>query len=161
MEQPELAVWFARQFQASLDGFCWAIEQMPIERRDVTPGPRQAWTAARHAFHLLQYERFVALPSMRQWLGAALPDDDAFLHEDEAWTEGGPIETTLPQLRAVRAEQIALLPKFPEGAWRETREAVWGPVTLLWVATKTYQHTCEHTHGVLSMHLFWDYGMGQ
>lgn len=161
VEQADPVAWFARQFQASLDGFCWAIEQMPAEHRSVTAGPRQPWTAARHVFHMLLYERAVALPSMRQWLGAAKPDDSAFLAEDAEWATGWPIESTLPQLRAVRAEQIALLPLFPRAAWGETRDAVWGAVTLLWVATKTYQHTCEHTHDVLSMHLFGHYEAGR
>jgi hypothetical protein len=57
----------------------------------------------------------------------------------------------------VRAQQIALLPDFSPSAWDETREMGWGPVTLLWVVTKTYQHTCEHTHDVLRLRLFWDF----
>ncbi|MBM2847059.1 MAG: hypothetical protein HW418_1, partial [Anaerolineales bacterium] len=43
-----------------------------------------------------------------------------------------------------------------DALWEETRRAVWGPVTLRWVVTKTYQHTAEHTHDVLSLALYWD-----
>ena len=33
----------------------------------------------------------------------------------------------------------------------------WGPIPLLWLVSKTYQHTNEHTSDVLRMALFWDY----
>jgi hypothetical protein len=32
----------------------------------------------------------------------------------------------------------------------------WGNVTLLWLVSKTFQHTAEHIHDVMSMALFWD-----
>jgi hypothetical protein len=108
---------------------------MPAERRNVTAGPRQPWTAARHVFALLLYERSVALLSRRHWLGAAKPDDSAFFDEGAEWVARWPVEATVPQLQAVRAEQIALLPQFSRAAWSETRDAVWGAATLLWVAT--------------------------
>ncbi len=57
--------------------------------------------------------------------------------------------------RQVRAEQIALLPRVDRSAWEEPRDALWGAVTLRWVLTKTFQHTCEHTHDVLRMALWW------
>jgi len=57
----------------------------------------------------------------------------------------------------VRAEQIALLPRFENTLWEERRGALWGPVTLRWVVSKTYQHTCEHSHDVLRLALFWDF----
>ncbi len=63
----------------------------------------------------------------------------------------------LEQFRAVRAEQIALLPQFDDHLWHEARETeFWGTVNLRWVATKTYQHTSEHIHDVLRIALFWD-----
>jgi hypothetical protein len=60
------------------------------------------------------------------------------------------------EFRKVRAEQIALLEKFDEAIWDTTCEAIWGPVTLLWVVSKTYQHTAEHTSDVMRIGLFWD-----
>jgi len=69
---------------------------------------------------------------------------------------GQAVESLLAQFREIRAEQIALLLKFDDALWEETRRAVWGPVTLRWVVTKTYQHTAEHTHDVLSLALYWD-----
>ena len=33
---------------------------------------------------------------------------------------------------------------------------IWGPVTLSWVVSKTYQHTAEHTGDILRIALFWD-----
>ena len=147
---------FRTLLQSSVDGFSWAVEQVPSQRRYLgPPEPLGEWSLARHVFHMLYYEQTIALPSMRQWLGGACPpyDDDA---EDAAWGDGGDLATLLGQFKAVHDEQIALIPHFAPGMWEEIRDAIWGPVTLRWVITKTYQHTCEHTHDVLRLALVWD-----
>ena len=149
--------WFQAQLQSSAEGFVWATEQVPEARRDARP-PRGLgqWTVARHVFHLWYYENTIALPSMQQWLGGAFP----FLDDKDEDLDWGKTEDTVEDLlekfRTVRAEQIALLPEFDDAAWNSTRRAVWGPVTLLWVVSKTYQHTAEHIHDVMSIGLFWD-----
>src|SRR5262245_38311434 len=120
-----VAQWFHGQLQASADGFCWAAEQLPEERRYVKPPhPSEEWTAARHVFHMLHYERIVVVPSMKQWLGASRPDDKAFLDEDVAWEATQTVEAMLPEFRAVRAEQVVLLPQFSTAAWSERRDSV-------------------------------------
>lgn len=149
--------WFREQLQADADGFVWSAGQVPEDRRYGQP-PRGLgeWSVARHVFHMLYYEQTVALPSMRQWLGGSKPlVDDA--EEDMAWANNKEdIESLLGGFRRVRAEQIALLSQFEESTWNETRHAVWGPVTLLWVVSKTFQHTAEHTNDVMQMRLWWD-----
>jgi hypothetical protein len=156
------AVWFDRQLQASGDAFLWAARQAPPPRREAPPprrgdeAPLGQWSVARHAFHLLQYERAVALPRMRAWLGepAAVvgPDDEA-----AAWAAGPAFRDTLARFAAARAEQVALLPRFDDAAWQRPRELDgWGSVTLYWVVSATYQHTAEHTSAVLRIALRWD-----
>jgi hypothetical protein len=152
-----LAQWFQIQLQASADGFVWGAEQVPIGRRHLQPPEGLGeWTAVRHIFHMVYYEQTIALPSMRQWLGAESPSIDG-LDEDGAWVATQKsVESLLAQFRAIRAEQLALIPMLAEPAWDETREGVWGPVTLRWVVSKTYQHTAEHTNDILRIALFWD-----
>lgn len=154
--------WFREHLQVSAEGFIWAVEQIPPERcYALPPFPLGEWSAARHAFHMLFYERTFALPSMRQWLGG--PPPDVFgLSEEAAWA-GGPAGGSAPNLdelqasfREIRVEQVELLPEFSDSAWDEPRNTLWGPMPLRWVVTKTYQHTAEHTHDVLSLALFWD-----
>jgi hypothetical protein len=149
--------WFHEQLQASADGFVWGTEQVPDARRYVQPPAGLGeWTVARHVFHLLYYEQTIALPSMRQWLDGIIPPTEE-LDEDVAWAnQQESVESLLDKFRTVRAEQIALLPKFDDSTWNATCEAVWGPVTLLWVVSKTYQHTAEHTNDVMRIGLFWD-----
>ena len=152
----DLSAWFHSQLQASAEGFIWGVEQIPPERHYARP-PRALgeWTAARHVFHMAYYERAIALPSMRQWLGEPRPCvDDA--DEDRAWNDGNDLDSLVAQFWAGRREQIALLPRFDAALWEERREAICGPVTLRWVVSKTYQHTCEHSHDVLCLALFWD-----
>lgn len=153
----DLSDWFDDQLKSSADGFVWAVEQVPIERRLLSPpAPLGEWSTARQVFHMFYYEQKVALPSMRQWLGEPFKLSGKEYNEDEAWGDGKDLETMLSDFRTVRAEQIVLLPQFDESTWNETRPTVWGDVTLKWVVTKTYQHTAEHTHNVLSTALFWD-----
>ena len=150
--------WFREQLQASADGFVWGAEQVSDSRRYAQPPERLGeWTVARHVFHMLYYEQTIALPSMRQWLGEPCPPTDD-LDEDKAWEyiQSESLENLLLEFRKVRAEQIVLLEKFDESIWNTTREAVWGSVTLLWVVSKTYQHTAEHTNDVMRIGLFWD-----
>jgi hypothetical protein len=150
--------WFREHLQVSAEGLVWGAEQVPNSRRNLQPPKKLGeWTVARHVFHMLYYEQTIALPSMRQWLGEPLPPTD-HLDEDKAWEtrQSDSMENLLLEFRNVRADQIALLEKFDESVWNTTREAVWGPVTLLWVVSKTYQHTAEHTNDIMRIGLFWD-----
>ena len=150
--------WFCAQLQSSADGFVWGAELVPGARRYLQP-PKDLgeWTAARHVFHMMNYELTIALPSMQQWLGSEIPNIEV-LDEDRAWAKNrDPFEKLLAQFKEVRADQMALFQKFDADSWGAIREAVWGPVTLFWVVSKTYQHTAEHTSDILRMALFWDY----
>lgn len=155
--------WFRSQLQANLDGFVWAVQQRPPERLFLAP-PRhpEAWSTARLVYHLVSYERKIGLPSMRQWLGGLLPDslgmEEDAAAEEWAWQHEQEIDVAsmLADLTIIRAEQIALLPRFSATHWDERRDAIWGAVTLRWVNTKSYQHTVEHTDEVLRMLLWWD-----
>lgn len=152
-----LSEWFRTQLAATADGFVWSAEQLPDERRYISPpGKLGEWTAARHVFHMAYYEEYIALPSMHQWLGGPEIVQDDF-DEDKAWGTGQDIESLIAKFRQVRKEQVALLAKFDESMWHETRETGWGTVTLLWVVSKTFQHTAEHTHDLMRMVLFWDF----
>ena len=105
-----LSQWFRDQLKASADGFVWAVQQVPAERRFIAPpAPLGEWNAARHVFHLLYYERKIALPSMRQWLGEPFKLTEEEYNEDADWGDGQDLETMLAQFQEVRATQIALL----------------------------------------------------
>lgn len=152
----DLSHWFDEQLRASLDGFVWAVKQVPPERRYLLPpGPLGTWPAARHAFHLMHYERTIALPSIGQWLGG---DGPARMgpSEETAWGRGPALDEILAGLREVRESQLALLPEFDAQTWGQECMTVWGVQSLRWVVTKTFQHTAEHTHDVLSMALYWN-----
>ena len=78
--------------------------------------------------------------------------------EELAWNKADEkVESLLEKFMSVRTEQIALLQNFDGPAWISTREAVWGSVALLWVVSKTYQHTTEHINDVMRIGLFWDF----
>jgi hypothetical protein len=144
------------QLRSSAEGFAWAVRQVPAGMlHSVPPPPLGEWPAARHVYHMLHYERTIALPSTRQWLGGQMPDlsgDD----EVAAWGTGHDVEEGLAAFRAVMEEQVALLSGIDAGLWEERRGTVWGELSLRWVVAKTYQHTCEHIHDVLSMALRWE-----
>lgn len=152
----DLSEWLPMQLRTGAEWFVWAVRQVPAAMlHTVPPPPLGEWPAARHAFHMLHYERTIALPSTRQWLDGEIPDlsgDD----EVAAWGTGHDVEEVLAAFGAIREEQVALLSGVDAGAWEERRVTAWGALPLRWVVAKTYQHTCEHTHDVLSMALRWE-----
>ena len=149
---------FRTQLASSAQAFIWAVEQLPEERRlTCPPHGKEEWSAARSAFHLLAYERRLALPSMRLWLGEAFTYDIDY-DEDKEWASGHDLTVTLQQFSQIRDEQSALLALYPDEAWETALfTPAWEEQTLRWVLTKTLQHTFEHTHDVLRMGLFWDF----
>lgn len=155
----QLSEWFDKQIQASAEGLIWSVEQVPAARHFRQPPPNLGqWSMARHLFHLVDYEQKFALPLMRQWLGEAAP---VFAYDEEDVWQRVQVATIAPlvaQFCAVRNEQLALLPLFKERTWYEERQtfAEDESATLLWVVTKTYQHTAAHTNDVLRMALFWE-----
>ncbi len=154
-----LAEWFSYQLEAGGDGFIWAVEQIPPERLWIAPPPRFGlWPAARQAYHVFNYDTNLALPEMRQWLGAPTPSPahrSAWEHEDDDWQRWN-VNDVLARLQKARAEQSALLNEFGNGLWDEERDTIWGLVTLKWAVSKTVQHTAEHACTVMQMALFWD-----
>lgn len=158
-----LSAWFYQQIQTSTEGFLWAVELIPQERHYLPPRPDR-WPVARIVYHMLCYDRYIGLPALRQWAGGELStagltgsiEGDAAL-EEANWQqgEGHEVQAMLADFRELRAEQLSLLQQFPESVWSEERDALWGPVTLKWVATKTYQHTLEHTDEILRSYLWW------
>ncbi len=152
------SAWFSYQLKASGEGFVWAVEQVPAERQ--TSAPRQVfgeWSVAQHIFHMLHYERTLALPHMHHWLGGPLPSFDRHA-EDNAWEKEGrsaSIERLLQEFQQVRAAQIELLPRFDEALWDDVRACVWGERSMRWIVSKTFQHTADHTNTILCMALFW------
>lgn len=90
---------------------------------------------------------------MYQWLGAP----PVIRREEHGEPDLLPIEVMLDQFERIRREEISLLPKFSQEAWESKQMTTfWGEVTLVWLVSKTYQHTLEHTHDILSLKLFWD-----
>ncbi len=154
----EISRWFRDQLLTSADGLIWAVEQVTEARRNIKPPEGLGeWSANRHLFHLGFYEQTIALPLMKQWLGEPGLSTDPLEGEQAAWEhDHNDVDTLLSQFKKTRLEQIALLRKFNLTAWNETRDTLLGSVTLLWVVSKTYQHTAEHISDVLKIALFWD-----
>jgi hypothetical protein len=149
---------FERQLGANTEAFVWAVGVMPVERLFVAP-PRLLgeWPAARQAFHLLYYEREVALPSTRLWAGGAYPTFEGYNEQAvwDAWDRD--VERALAEFDHVREEQLAVMRGADEAAWRAERDTAWGRRSLYWVASKTLQHALEHTNAVLKTALLWEH----
>ena len=81
----DLSRWFQDQLRGGLDGFAWALQQLPQQRHSATPPPALGeWPARRHLFHLLFYEQQIALPALRWWLDGPAPGLPTSV-EDAAW----------------------------------------------------------------------------
>ena len=153
--------WFKTQLQNSLDLFVYAVEQIPEERLGVE-APLDAWPVHRQVYHLYTYEK-IALPIKKQWLANAAPitaEDEVIMRH--MWAEQGrhwykkEMTHWLSELQTIRKETIQLVKRFPDEAWDESKQTIWGEKNLRWVYTKTVQHTLEHTNSVMQLGLFWD-----
>jgi hypothetical protein len=77
---PDPSAWFRRQLEAGCESLVWAVRQAPIDRLHASPPVKLGeWSLVRHAFHALYYEREVALPSVRHWLGEHYPSQNRFV----------------------------------------------------------------------------------
>ncbi len=158
----QFSQWFYQQLQASTKGFLWAVEQIPKERQFLQPNPDK-WSVARLLYHMVDYDQLIGLPTLCQWVDGPSPlagltgsaEEDA-AREEAQWQngEGHDVQAMIADFNMLRAEQFALIQHFPEQAWSEERNAIWGPVTLQWAVTKTYQHTLEHTDEILRAYLW-------
>ena len=153
----DLSSWFSYQLKACSEGFVWAVEQVPVERRNIAPPATFGeWSMARHIFHLSYYERTLTLPHMRHWLAEPLPSFED-RNEQSAWQQEASksIEQLLSEFQQVHATELALLPCFDELLWKQERPCKWGSATMQWIVTKAYQHTTDHINTILQMALFW------
>lgn len=153
--------WFRYQLQASADGFAWAFAQIPLLLRDeLPPVPHYlgTWQPARHVWHVTEYDRCVALPSMQQWVGGTLPAEGVLQDGDDAWStvQNRDIDTLIAAFRTIRQQQITLLDQLVDVDWDAPRETLWGSKPLSMVVTKTFQHTYEHGDTLLRMGIWWE-----
>lgn len=154
--------WFRQQLPASADGFLWAARQLPHTSHFAfppDPGYLGRWEPARHVWHVAEYERCLALPSMRQWLGEPIPDGANWPDDDHTWAAVRhlSLEDHCLAFQTVRQAQIALLEELVELDWQEPRETLWGRKPLAMIVTKTFQHTYEHGDTLLRMGLWWQH----
>ena len=153
--------WFCEQLQNSMTGFVWAVECLAPEHWQSSP-PRPSWlgqwSLARHVFHLQYQERYVVQDSINDWLHLSLSIEERPA-EEEAWQqEQRSVQELLQQFQTFRGQTAELISNLTEDEWEKPSEkAYWGQsLTMQWFMTKAWQHTLEHTHDVLRLHLFWD-----
>lgn len=168
MTETHWATWFRYQLQASADGFTWAFTQInPSLHKALPPEPAAevcgTWSPMRHMWHVTEYERCLALPSMLLWLGGPMPPGDAWADDDEAWAKAQ--HRTSDQLIAdfwqVRKQEIALLDQLAGADWDTPCHTPWGMKPLSFIVTKTFQHTYEHGDTLLRMGLWWEFILGE
>lgn len=153
--------WFRYQLKASADGFAWAFSQIPpsfLEQLPPDPEYLGTWSPARHVWHVTEYERCLAIPSMHEWIKGSISTESDWPDDDDTWAkvqERG-AEELLSNFLSVRQQQIDLLDQFATVAWSEPRETLWGRKSLSMVVTKTFQHTYEHGDTLLRMGLWWE-----
>jgi hypothetical protein len=152
--------WFRYQLTASAEGFTWAFARIePQFRLALPPDPDYfgTWPAARLIWHVTEYERCLALPSMRQWLGGPKPESDSWHDEDPAWEKASrdSLDILLERFTSIRQAQINLLDQLQAVDWELPRPTGWGLQPLSMIVTKTFQHTWEHGDTLLRMAIWW------
>ncbi len=160
------AEFYRARLNQSADELVFTAKQIPTGRWYVTPLPAFGeWPVAKLVYHVGWSDRHTLLPQLKQWLGAEKPDlsGDDVPREGDSWIEASKrdIDDLLAEMRASRDKIVALIDQFSDELWEETRETVWGEVTLDWMCLRVYAHTVEHTSNLLNMALFWDLHLEQ
>ena len=156
----DISQTFSQVLRTSMDGFLWALEQVPSDRLGAPP-PKELgdWVVEKQLFHMVYYESTAVLPIMKQLLGG-LVFDWATYDEYRAWAlhekDKARLDDLVDQFKSVREEQIAILPQFTPELWHRVGESNWGLKTPYWFVSKTGQHTYEHTNYIMQIALFWD-----
>ncbi len=153
--------WFRYQLKASADGFEWAYTQIPSDlRTKLPPDPNYmgTWSPARHVWHVTEYEKCLALPSMMEWLNVPMSPEDEWPDDDAAWNKAQEcgVSGLIAEFQRVRRQQIELLDQLARLDWNAPRQTLWGMYPLSMVVTKTFQHTYEYGDTLLRMGLWWE-----
>lgn len=153
--------WARKSLQTSAEEFEWAFSKVdPAYHQSIPPDTGLGlWPPARHMWHVTEYERCLAIPIMKQWLGAPplSDDDDIWPDSDEMWAEAAhqPAEAYIKAFWDARHEQLAMFDALEAVDWSALRPTGWGEKPLSMVVTKTYQHTWEHGNTLMRMGLWW------
>ena len=157
--------WLARRLVESVDELARFLAAIPTERLTLAPParggytPLGAWSAHRHLFHLVHYERRLALPALRCAVegdnhGKKVQDTREPPDEDAAYDATTQVEVLIDELRDLRGKQAALLRRADLSSLQKPA-VLWG-ASVLWTVVKTVQHTAEHVDDVARLGLFWD-----
>jgi hypothetical protein len=175
MNSKELLV---RELESTARTIQWAISLVPEDRLLEEPPHREhpnsdqgfktffgRWAAYRHLFHLVRYEKFYALPTMRHWLGDPHPTVDLMFpdmrQEESLWgaqkKTGIDLARLSDKFRSGREEQIEVTRSIPSELWRQELVSTGlGMVSAEVVVTKTIEHTLVHGKTILRNALYWD-----
>ncbi len=158
--------WFLAQLQSSAEGFVQGFWSVPERLRRETPVDEKymgRWPAARHVWHVTEYERCVALPSMRDWQIGEQPGAADWLDDDVAWAKNRDVsdKELIDRFWVVRRQEIALVEALKNVDWNACRDTGWGRRPLAWVVMKTHQHTWEHGDTLMRMGLWWEHILEQ
>jgi ketosteroid isomerase-like protein/uncharacterized damage-inducible protein DinB len=136
------------------------LDAIPSERLGTAPASRSGfaplggWSAHRHLFHLVHYERHFALPALQVAVQGATPGR-TWPDEEQAYRPELPPAELLEQLRMLRRDQAQLVLQARDGDL-EKPAAPWQRSTR-WTVAKTIQHTAEHTNDIARLALFWEF----
>lgn len=143
--------WFRYQLKASADGFECALSRSFTSSRAASrliPPTLAPVYWRRHVWHVTEYERCLALPSMIDWLD--IPQtDESWPDDDEAWAkvQDRGFDALIANFRRVRQQQIDLLDQLKDVDWDAPRETLWRLSHFPWWSPKLSSiHTSTAIH---------------
>lgn len=163
----------AEELRKSLDLLIWAVGFVPVAWHYELPDGRirgieaDDRSVAQHIAHLILYEELLATPvlkelaSGRNGTNAAQSGHMSWMKPQIAVLAREPIDALLARLRRARAEHVLVTDSFDDDSFNKPLTAIWntgsGPrlESPGWVATKTVQHTGEHTNSIFRFGLFY------
>jgi hypothetical protein len=154
--------WFLGQLQTSAEGFEQAFWSVPAHLRREMPIDEKVmghWPAARHVWHVTEYERIVAMSNLRVWTCEQQLDGGPWRDDDETWlnNKNTSDQALIDRFWETRLQELDRVKALRDVNWNECCDTGWGQKSLAWVLTKTIQHTWEHGDTLMRMGLWWEH----
>jgi hypothetical protein len=158
--------WVLSQLQSSAEGFERAFWSVPERLRREVPideGVMGRWPAARHVWHVTEYERIVAMSNMRMWTRETQIDEGPWLDDDATWLLNSNLsdQMLIDRFWEIRLQELDRVKMLRDVDLAECCDTGWGQKSLAWVLTKTVQHTWEHGDTLMRMGLWWEHILEQ
>jgi len=124
-----------------------------------------SWSRHHLLYHLISYERDIALPHFQLWLDGIddyrkIPGqrqrDARYNNQATFYDPQIPVNQLIAEFEQIRRHQLESLQQLSVDHLSDEKETLWGKTSLDWVLTKTIAHSFEHGTRMYRQAIYWN-----